>query len=627
MCGIAGFLASRPEVAPDRDAVERMCAGIAHRGPDDDGILVDGPAVLGHRRLSIIDLSPEAAQPMVSEDERIAVVVNGEIYNFQELREELEGKGHRFRSRSDSEVTVHLYEEEGPDFVKRLRGMFALALWDGSEQRLVLARDRFGKKPLFYHMAPGGLYFCSEVQAMAASNIFPRDPDPDAIDAYLALQYVPAPLSAYRGVRKLEPGHVAVCRPGQEPQSSPYFELRYDRIDGRPLPELAAELRRHIEEAVRLRLVSDVPLGAFLSGGIDSSLVVAFMARASDRPVKTFSIGFPSKDHSELDFARKTAEFYATEHHEMVVEPDMVSVVPHLVRHYGEPYGDTSAVPTWYLSEFTRKHVTVALSGDAGDEGFAGYNRYRYARAARMLRRLPAPLPRAISALMGRIPVSSLQPVRDFGRRLMEPEEVRYLGLIAHFPHDDRLALYSHDMAQRYRNDPVARRFRELLEASSAPDAVGRLLDLDVRTYLPDDILVKVDIASMAHALEVRCPLLDQEVMTFAASIPSDMKMKGLSAGKRVLREAVKDLLPPGILQRRKRGFALPIDRWMREDLAPMARDLLLDRTAAGRGLFDPGAVERLLQDHARGESRGLQIWNLVMLEQWFRMYIDGRPA
>jgi asparagine synthase (glutamine-hydrolysing) len=626
MCGIAGFLPTSRAPETDRALVADLCAALAHRGPDAQGVVSSGPMVLGHRRLSIIDLRPEAGQPMANEDESLWLVINGEIYNFLELRRELEGLGHRFRSNSDSEVVLHLYEQVGPACLERLRGMFALALWDSRAERLLLARDRYGKKPLCYHLGPRGLVFASELQALVRAGVAPREPWPEAIDAYLALQYVPAPWTAYRDVYKLPPGHFAVVQAGELPCPRPYHELRFDRHAPGSLEELARRVRHTLEEATRIRMVADVPVGAFLSGGVDSSAVVALMARHSSRPVKTFSIGFTRKDHSELAFARLVAERYQTEHHELVVEPNMVSIVPELALHYGEPYADTSAVPTWYLSEFTRQGVTVALSGDAGDEGFGGYNRYRLAELARRLHRLPGPLQKAIAGLLQRLPAAALRPARDFGRRLGQDDARRYLGLVAHFPHEDKLSLYSPEMQRRFAEDLTARRFGELLGRGTATHPVDRLMELDIHTYLPDDILVKVDIAAMAHALEVRNPLLDQEVIALAASIPARHKV-GLRGGKLVLRRAVADLVPRPILARRKRGFALPIDRWMREELASMSRDLLLDHTARSRGWFEPTRVADLLDRHQRGEPRGLQIWNLLMLEHWFRAFIDRSPA
>ncbi len=626
MCGIAGFLASNPAASPRRDAVLRMCACLAHRGPDNEGVVSAGPMTLGHRRLAIIDLSAEAAQPMANEDGSLLLAVNGEIYNFQELRRDLAARGHRFRSRSDSEVILHLYEEEGENAVTRLRGMFALALWDARRQQLLLARDRFGKKPLYYHYDPRrGLTFASELQALAAANGFDREVDPAALDTYLALQYIPSPQTIYRNVYKLAPGTRAVVRPGQPPHAEAYARLRFDAQDPRPLPELTAHLRTLLEEAVRLRMVADVPVGAFLSGGIDSSTIVALMAARSSRPIRTFSIGFPSGDTSELEYAREVARRFGTEHHELVVEPSMVSIVPELVQHFGEPFADSSALPTWYLAKLTRENVTVALSGDGGDEAFAGYNQYRFAHIARGVRALPGPLPRWIGAGLSRLGQPRLQPVRDFGRRLMLGEVERYLGLVAHFPYEDRTALYGPAMREAFPSDRIAARFAELIDTGTARDGVDRLSELDFQTYLPDDILVKVDITSMAHALEVRSPFLDQRVVEFAASIPSRHKLRGLST-KIVLRRAVADLVPRRVVSRLKRGFALPIDRWMREDLAPMARDLLLDRTARERGWFDSAAVGRLLAAHARGESRGNQLWALLMLEQWCRTFVDSAP-
>jgi asparagine synthase (glutamine-hydrolysing) len=628
MCGIAGFLSSQSTADGFlREPVARMCERMVHRGPDMHGYAVDGPVCLGHRRLSIIDLSPEGAQPMANEDGSVQIVVNGEIYNFGELRAELEGKGHRFRSHSDSEVALHLYEELGTKFLGRLRGMFALALWDRKQRRLLLARDPVGKKPLYYYQGPQGLLFASEVQALVGSDRVPREPDLDAIDAYLGLQYVPSPLCAFRGVRKLAPGSFALCTPGQEPTVQ-----RYHRLDFHPDPDLPrdrgallAELRRQLQEAVRLRMVADVPLGAFLSGGLDSSLVVALMAGLSSRPVKTFSVGFPEQDLSELPYARLVAQRWGTDHHEIMVNPDMVAIVPKLVWHYGEPFADASSVPTWYLAEVTKRHVTVALSGDGGDETFGGYDRYRIARLLHKLLRLPRPLRAALSAGLRSLPFPSLQPLRNTGLRLRQTEAERYEGWIGHFEHRERLAIYHPDLQARFARDVVSARFDQTIAGGTAADAVGRLMELDSETYLPDDILVKVDIASMAHALEVRAPILDREFMRFAASLPTDLKLRGFSS-KVLLREMAKDLLPAKILRRRKRGFGLPIHRWMRRELVAMSRDTLLDGTARGRGLFAPAAVEALLAAHARGEPHGHQIWNLMMLELWFRTFIDRRP-
>jgi asparagine synthase (glutamine-hydrolysing) len=626
MCGIAGLLAPQADAVPEWETVARMCARMAHRGPDTQRVVVDGPLALGHRRLSIIDLRPEAAQPMWNEDRSVMLVVNGEVYNFVELRTELLTRGHLFQSNSDSEVILHLYEELGEGCLDRLRGMYALALWDARRRRLLLARDRVGKKPLYYHLGPAGLLFASEVQALLASGLVACDPDLEAIDEFLALQYVPAPRSAFKGVFKLAAGERIVVGPGDTPRPERYFAPRFDGVDGRPLDELAGDLRERIEEAVRLRMVADVPVGAFLSGGIDSSTIVALMARHSARPIKTFAIGFPDKDTSEFRFARLVARLYGTDHEELVVDPQMVSVLPELVEHYGEPFADCSAVPTWYLSRLTRQSVTVALSGDGGDEAFAGYHEYRAASLARGIRALPAPMPQAFSFGLRHLPGAPLKPVRDFGRALLRSEAERHLGVMAHFSHEERMAMYGPEMRRLFERDRLAERFNAIVERSSGPEGVARLIDLDMQTYLPDDILVKVDIASMAHSLEVRCPLLDREVLAFAATLPSRYKLHGLST-KVALRRAVADLLPREILNREKRGFGMPVDRWMREDLAPLARDLLLDRTARSRGLVEPAAVERVIAGHQRGEPRGWQLWTLLVLEQWFRTFVDRSIA
>jgi asparagine synthase (glutamine-hydrolysing) len=616
-------LATDPKVAPDPQAVQRMCDAMVHRGPDDHGLRADGPCVLGHRRLSIIDLSREGAQPMTNEDDTIAIVVNGELYNFVELREQLEKRGHRFKSHSDSEVALHLYEERGLDFLDHLRGMFALALWDGPRRRLVLARDRFGQKPLYYHVGPNGLVFASELGGLVASQQFEKREDLAAIDSFIAMQYIPAPRTAYEGVKKLEMGHRLVCENGIVHEPEPYYTLRFDQPRTGSVEEMTRELHEMLAEAVRLRMVSDVPLGAFLSGGIDSSLIVALMALQSSQPVKTFSVGFTARNFSELPYAKMVADRYETDHHEIIVEPDMTSVVPQLVQHYGEPFADTSALPTWYLCEYTKTGVTVALSGDAGDEAFGGYRRYMHTRTSRAIHRLPWPLPRMTAGLLSHIPTPQAQEVREYGERLMQPEHVRFLGLSSPIPHEDRVRLYTPAMRARFAEDQMATEYEALFARSRAQDPINRVIDVDIQTYLTGNGLTKVDIASMAHSLEVRQPIVDHEVMQFAASLPGSMKIRGMTT-KYLLRRVARHLLPRKILTRPKQGFSVPIDRWMREDLAELSRDVLLDRRAAERGIIDPKAVETLLKKQRRGEPRGFQIWVLMILELWYRECVEG---
>jgi len=623
MCGICGHLAVETQRPPDAPGVRRMAAALAHRGPDAEGFHSDGPALLGHRRLSIIDLSAAANQPILNEDGTVAAVVNGEIYNFAELRRELEAKGHHFRSHSDSETLVHLYEEHGEDCVAKLRGMFALALWDGRNRTLLCARDRVGKKPLHYAALGDGFWFASELRALHAGLQRRLDVDLDALDEYLTLQYVPAPRTAFAGVRKLEPAHTLVVKPGGTPRVSRYWRLSFAQGPAMSEREAVGEVRRLLEESVKLRMVADVPVGAFLSGGLDSSTVVALMARASSRRVTTFSIDLPG-GAGEAKWARLVAERWKTDHHELTVTPDMVHILPEIVRRHGEPFADASAVPTHYVSELTKRHVTVVLSGDGGDEAFGGYHRYGLERIARGIAALPLGA-RLVEELLRRLPGPRMVIARDFAPFLRRPVAERYLYFLARW-HRDKARIVGPALRERALENRVARDFTALLSASSATDDTNRLLDLDVQTYLPDDILTKVDIASMAHALEVRCPLLDHVLLERVAAMPGALKLHGLR-GKQILRRAVKDLVPAPILTRRKRGFSLPLARWFRGELEELARDLLTDRTARERGLFDPASVVRILDEHRAGGDHADRLWSLIVLELWFRTYVDGAAA
>ena len=625
MCGIAGYLdaeGARPEHV---QAVRGMMDALAHRGPDAAGLLAAGPVVLGHRRLSVIDLRPEGNQPLTNEDGSVAVVANGEIYNFVELRHELERKGHRFRSRSDSEVIVHLYEEVGAACLQRLRGMFAFALWDARARRLLLARDRAGEKPLYWAARPGGLWFASELGALVAA--LPTRPAVNlaAIDRYLTLQYVPAPLTAFAGVHKLPAAHSLCVEPGGAPRVERYWRLAFAPPPGRPiaLADAVAETRRLVEEAVELRRAADVPLGAFLSGGIDSSAVVALLARRSSRPVKTFFVDRPSVDGSEARYARMVARHFHTDHHELSMRAEMASVLPRLVRMYGEPFADPSAVPTYFLSQLARRHVVVALSGDGGDEVFAGYNRYGLKELDRRVTGLPEPLPRLVHVVMRHMPGKALRFIREYARHEHGGEAERYLFLLAHFSRRDKERIAGPALAELARADATMRSFEEVLGRSDAPDDINRFLDLDTQTYLPDDIMTKVDVASMAHALEVRAPLVDHVLLERMAQFGGSLKLRRFR-GKHLLRLAVKDLLPPSVVSRPKQGFDPPLARWMREDLAEMSRDLLSDGTARGRGLFDPAQVTQLLDEHEAGVDHGERLWNLTVLELWLREFIDA---
>ena len=636
MCGIAGALAST-NAGPPPQLVPRMLVAQTHRGPDGGGIYRDGPVTLGHRRLSIVDLSAAGSQPMLNEDGTIAIVVNGEIYNHAELRSELEAKGHRFRSGSDSEVVIHLYEELGARTPERLRGMFAFAVWDGPWWRLLLARDRFGEKPLYYAQAGELFLFASELTALLADPRVGTRVDAAALDAYLALQYVPHPDTIFGDVKKLPPGHILEIDAGGAPRVRGYYDLQA-RLDaaargasgGHVGPATEAEtlalIRSTVEEAVSSRLMSDVPVGAFLSGGLDSSIVVACMARQSSRPVKTFAVGFTDSGATELPYARLVAERYRTDHHELMVEPDMTAMLPSVMRHHGEPFGDTSAIPTRYLCEMTRRHVAVALSGDAGDEIFGGYRRYVWGHVADLLRRLPAPLRGAVAATLQAIPGGRPHWVRRYGRAVASDEATGYLEFVGHFPVDEREALYTPALAASFQADETARRFAQRLAALPAGAAVDRLSRLDMQTYLPDDILTKVDIASMTHSLEARAPLVDHRVVELGALLPAEAKLRHRE-GKALFRQAFAPFLPAAILERGKRGFALPTRRWLGGRLHDFARQTLLSSTARARGLFQPEAVASLMDRHLGGEDHGERIWNLLALETWYREIVDGRAA
>jgi asparagine synthase (glutamine-hydrolysing) len=623
MCGICGYLSSSAGGPANEAPVRAMARALAHRGPDHEGLASDGPMVLGHRRLSIIDLSPSGRQPMANEDGSVLAVVNGEFYNFQDLRGRLEANGHRFRSGSDSEILVHLYEERGDAMLEDLRGMFAFAVWDSRRRRLLLARDRLGKKPLYWSAFREGFAFSSEAGSLLCGLPFRPEPDPQAIERYLTLQYVPAPMSAFRGTAKLPAGHMLTVSPGQAPEVRRYWRLSFaPRADApKTLDEAAEALTPMLEEAVRIRQIADVPLGAFLSGGIDSSLVVALMAKTSSRPVETFSIDFAG-GAGEAVWARKVAAMWKTHHHELEVKPDMVTILPELVRRYGEPFADTSAVPVYYLSKMTRANVVVALSGDGGDEVFGGYRRYLWDKLARHIGSLGI-AGRAISAILAHLPGASLHTLRAFGSSVHAPMAERYLPLIAHFSPAEKQSLLTNDFRTQLGQplggpDSVVDWFAEVLAQSTAKDDVNRLLDLDTQSYLPDDILVKVDIASMAHALEVRAPLLDHVLVEWTAGLPGRLKLSFLR-GKRLLRAVARGRIPDEILTRKKKGFSMPVDHWFVAELRPMAHDLLLGADARTRAYVRTERVRQLLEEQDRGAHHGERLWNLIVLELWLR--------
>ena len=631
MCGIAGQ-ARGDGGRVDRTLLETMCSAIEHRGPDSRGLHLEAGVGLGIQRLRVIDLAT-GDQPLYNEDRSVAVVLNGEIYNYRELRDRLAGRGHVLATQGDTEVIAHLYEEEGPDCVRRLHGMFAVAIWDAKARQLTLARDRVGKKPLFYSLREGCLTFASELGALMADPEIPRELDHRAIDAYLALRYVPAPFSAFAAVRKLPPASTLTYRDGRA-RIERYWQLDYTpKRAVASEAEVHEEVRDHIRAAVRRRMVADVPLGAFLSGGVDSSAVVAAMAEASPHPVRTFSIGFSSDELNELPQARIVAERFGTEHHEHVVEPSAVEIIPKIVRHYGEPFGDPSAIPSFYLAEMARGHVTVALNGDGGDESFAGYQRYASSLLLARLDRVPAPLRRGLARAGEWIsPGGHVESWRERARRMsaqlpLDPLE-RYTAYVSRLNGLDRDALYTDEYRELVGASAVPGVFAAAWEGSSAVDLLDKMLAVDVEVYLPGQLLTKIDIATMAHSLEGRSPLLDHELMEFAASLPPDLKLRGREK-KVALRGALRGWIPDEILDGPKKGFKLPIADWFRGELRGYAREMLLDPVARGRGFFREPYVRGLLDRHAAGqEDNSLGIWNLLNLELWHRELVDRRrPA
>jgi asparagine synthase (glutamine-hydrolysing) len=625
MCGIAGIVRNdRSDV--DQALLARMCAAIRHRGPDDDGFYINGGVGLGMRRLSIIDLKG-GQQPIHNQDRTAWIVFNGEIYNYLELRDKLEKLGHTFYTNSDTEAIIHAYDRYGADCPKHLRGMFAFAIWDERTQELFLARDRVGKKPILYSQVNGQFIFASEFSALLLHPDIGKDIDSEALHHYLSFMCVPAPLTAYRAIRKLEPGHSLRWRKGEiriEQYWSPDFSKKLD-ISEQEAGERAIEILR---EAVKVRLMSEVPLGAFLSGGIDSSAVVALMSEESSEPVKTFSIGFEEQDFSELHHARRVAEHVGADHHEFIVRPDALELLPTLVEHYGEPYADSSAIPTYYVARETRKHVTVALNGDGGDESFAGYERYAAMRLAETYHRLPKLLRNSLARQVGLITSSETQRsrVRDVKRFMQAaslPKTERYLRWVSVFDTEAKQNLYSEKFLQQTRNMSAASVLDPWFARANGSGIVDATLLTDMMTYLPNDLLVKVDIATMAVSLEARSPFLDHHVIEFAASLPEKFKLRGLTT-KYLLKRILKKLLPAENLERRKMGFGVPIGHWFRGTLQPFLRETLLSEASLNRGLFRPEALKSLVELHTSGQKdHSHQLWTLLMLELWFQRFID----
>jgi len=636
MCGIAGGMWPYGSRALTRDELGRMTDSIAHRGPDDQGHLIveskpnqtitnkqpTHGVALGFRRLSIIDLAT-GHQPLGNEDGTIQIVFNGEIYNYPQLRNRLEGAGHTFRTKTDTETIVHLYEDLGLECFEHLNGMFALAIWDGPKDRLVLARDRMGKKPLYYTLQNGRLIFASELKSLMTLPETSREIDPGSIDLYLTYQYIPHPHSIFKGIHKLPPGHFAVFENG-ELTVRKYWSIDWSKEIQIDQPTASSQLRTMLTDAIRIRLRSDVPLGAFLSGGIDSSLVVAIAQKQLDAPIRTFSIGFSEADFDETHYAKMVADHVGTKHERFEVTPDAMNILDRLVEHYDEPFSDSSAVPTWYLCEMTRRHVTVALSGDGGDELFGGYERYR---ALKLSGQLQSWLPISWlnqSWIINRLPDSNarrsiLRRVRRFTEALGQPPIERYMNWIQIFGEASRLDLYQESFIEQLPDRNPVSFLSDAWRNAGKRDLLSCASTADLQTYLPCDLMTKVDMASMAHSLEARQPMLDYRLVEWAASLPSNLKLRG-KKGKRLLMDTYYDLLPKAIWHRPKMGFGVPIAKWFRTSLRDRTYDALLGSDAKCHQYFRREAIAGLVDDHMTGRSnQSYRLWNLLFLELWLR--------
>jgi asparagine synthase (glutamine-hydrolysing) len=602
-----------------------MASQLTHRGPDADGFFFEGPIGLGFRRLSIIDLNT-GDQPMANETGSIRVVFNGEIYNFQQLRRSLEAKGHVFRTQSDTETIAHAYEEYGERCVDHFRGMFAMAVWDSARQQLFLARDRLGKKPLYYYKDEHRFVFASELKALLRCPQVPRQINPAAVEHYLKDGYIPAPASILTNIFKLPPAHwLTFNLKTRALKVCPYWTPQYAPKSTATFEDTAAELRQLLSEAVRLRLISDVPLGALLSGGIDSSIVVALMAEHSSRPVKTFSIGFEEDGFNELPYAREVARRFGTEHHELIIRPQAAEVLPELVWHLDEPMADASALPSYYVAQMARQHVTVVLNGDGGDEAFAGYNSHGAVMAYRRYQSLPGWVRYGFAEVLLKAvpkgqpadhPLSRARRLVTQSGQSLDHQYSRWMTLCSE---ETRRSLYSDNFAGRLGSGSFEGKWDD---DNHQLGPLDWMLRSDTLNYLPGDLLVKMDRMTMAHSLEARSPMLDQEVVEFAARLPEAYKRKG-RIGKRILKDAFRDSLP-SIVARPKHGFSVPVDRWLRNGLKSMAAEIVLSRSARERGLFNTASVSHLWNEHQEGRhNHGDQLWALLVMELWQRQFLD----
>ncbi len=625
MCGICGKICADRNQHVEVDLVRRMADSLQHRGPEADGFWIRGNVGLGHRRLKIIDLEG-GAQPMGNEDGSVIVSYNGEIYNFLELRRVLEAKGHRFRTRSDTEVIVHGYEEWGAKVLGHLRGMFAFALWDGARQQLLLARDRLGKKPLYYCCANDAIWFASEMKALLCDPAVSIEILPEAVDAYFTLGYIPAPWTIYRDIFKLEPGHFLLWQAGRF-QKQRYWQVDFTATNERYPRHTVQTLQEILAEATRIRLISDVPLGAFLSGGLDSSAVVAMMSRLQSKPVLANAIGFDYEAFNEMPYSRKVAEHCGARLLEYVVKPELEDVLPKLVWHFDEPFADSSAVPTYYVSKMARQNVTVVLSGDGGDESFAGYTRrYRFEALENRLRRMIPPVIRRtlVAGLAAVYPKADWLPRPLRAKTLLTnvslPPEQAYLNTISIMPEAVRRQVLADEFLSSLPKNLAAEWFGTLYRSAAAEDPVSRAQFVDIHSFLSEDILVKVDRMSMANSLEVRSPLLDQELVAFAASLPASLKLRN-GVSKYIFKKAMEPFLPQEIIYRKKHGFEIPVEEWFRHELRDFAAVVLFDAGTDG-GIMNRRGVEKIWQQHqSRLRNHGYALWAIMMFKLWMHQH------
>ena len=626
MCGICGIVGNSPYARIDEALIEKMMHPIDHRGPDDRGTHVERDiAAFGHLRLSIIDVAA-GAQPIYNEDQTKSIVFNGEIYNYLELREDLLSRGHRFATRSDTEVILHLYEDKGKDCVRDLRGMFAFAIWDSAERTLFLARDRLGIKPLYYAQRGQSFCFASEIKSLLASGLVERSLHHPSIDQYLALNYTLGPRTMLEGVMKLMPAQSLLYRDGQV-MLSEYWDFNAVEETTDSFETCFEKMGTLIEDCVRSHLMSEVPLGAFLSGGVDSSVTVALMTRLTGRPVKTFTVGYEdAEDESELHYARIVASHFNSEHHEFILKPGkFMDIVSRVIWHLDEPVAEFATIPLLLLSELAKKHVTVMLSGEGADEIFAGYPIYRIMNAVEKYRRIPGPLRRGLFDPLASLWLSGKREGKYLDW-LTLPLERRYIGNGSYFTDRMRNRLYSKDFQRVLDRGELYRLLDDCYGRVSGRDPIRRMLYLDTRTWLPEDLLIKADKMTMAAALELRVPFLDHKLVEFATSLPSHMKATATQS-KFIFKKYAEGLIPHEIVHRKKRGFPVPVKQWLRNELSTAAQDILLDPGTERRGFLDANYVRTLLDTHLSGrEDFSKNIWNLLILELWMRTFIDGGP-